>query len=454
MKGGGARRIADALATVALPVVATAAWIRWALGAIAAQEREIRPLSGLAYATFVQLAHSWGEGLGWRQTVHVGYAEDWRWGGHYTPLLFVAAKLASLSDSPWALARVQAVAVGLGCLAAWKLGRDEARWPGAVAGLAMYALSGPVALLALADYQDLVLTVPLTVLAVWAARHARPAVFVVCAALLGATREEALVLLPLVGLSGGLPRALLGAAVSAAYLLVYRGLGPPPYPNPLLDIAGWMAGPAHPPPVPNWHLYGVMSAPAWPWLLLAPVTALGTVPVAYFHASDPTGVGGIASPAIHHLAPLTAVAIAAGIVGACRPMRLGRAAAVATLGVVLVASGLSVHGWSTPLRTYGVRVRGTGEHPAWGLLARVPSDDAIFVPEEVAPAAARRARVVTRDSLGDRVPATQVRWALDDGRLQGDVVAEDRGWRLLSDPELPAVRRPGPPSQPMQIGHQ
>lgn len=446
-----ALRLGEALATVALPVVVAAAWIRWALATIALQEREIRPLSGLAYATFVQLAHAWGEGLGWRQTVHVGYAEDWRWGGHYAPLLHVAAWLASLSDSPWALARVQAVAVGLGGLAAWKLGKDEARWPGAVAGLAMYAISGPVALLALADYQDLVLTVPLVVLAVWAARHARPWVFVACAALLGGTREEALVLLPLVGLSGGLPRAVLGAAVSAAYLLVYREMGPPPYPNPLLDIAGWMAGPARPPPDPNWHLYGVMSAPAWPWLLLAPFVALGAVPVAYFHASDPTGVGGLASPAIHHLAPLTAVAIAAGIVGACRPMRLGRAAAWGTLAVVLVASVLSMRGWSTPLRTYGVRVRGSGEHPAWSLLAQVPADAAILVPEDVAPAAARRARVVTRDSLGDRVPAAQVKWALDDGRLRGTVVAEAGGWRLLQDPELPAVRRPG---QPHQVGHQ
>ncbi|MFN7146570.1 MAG: DUF2079 domain-containing protein, partial [Myxococcota bacterium] len=208
----------DALpaALVALvPAAAVAGWTAWVLRQVDAIEREIKPLGGLAYATFVQLAHNWAAGAGWVQTVHRGYAEDWRWGGHYAPVLFASSWLASFSDSPWALARVQVVAVGLGGLAAWKLGRAEAGLLGGAVGLALYLGSGPAVLLALADYQDLVFVLPLLPLAVWAARHATAPVFVLAAAALGAAREEALLLLPIVGLAGGAPHTLPGAAVTA-----------------------------------------------------------------------------------------------------------------------------------------------------------------------------------------------------------------------------------------------
>ncbi len=447
-----------ALLVALVPVAAVAAWTTWVLRQVDAIERSIRPLGGLAYATFVQLAHNWSTGAGWVQTVHRGYAEDWRWGGHYAPVLFVSSGLASLGDSPWDLARVQVVAVGLGGLGAWRLGRAEAGLLGGAVGLALYLGSGPVTLLALADYQDLVFVVPLLPLAVWAARHASAPVFVVTAAALGCAREEALLLLPIVGLSGGLSRALLGAVVTAAYLGFYRSLGPPPYPNPLGDILGFQVARAREVGAgalvslsPN--LYGAMAGAGWPWLLLAPVVALPAAAVALFHAQDPTGVGSIGSPAIHHLAPLTAASIAAGIVGACRVLRLGRVPAVLLLLGVAGATWASWSSWQRPLRDAALRGQGTA-HPAWALLAEADPDAAILVPEAVAPAAARRRSVVTLDSLGDRVPAGAVKLALDDGRLQGTIVAERGGWRLLRDPVLPAPRTHGTaaPGAPQPAG--
>ncbi len=429
-----------------VPWLVTAGWIHWILRCIDGIEQEIRPLSGLAYATFVQLADGWSSGAGWEQTVHRGYAGDWRWGGHYTPLLFASAWLSGHSDSPWALARVQAIAVGLGCLVAWKLGRDEAGRPGGLAGLALYAGSAPVALLALADYQDMVLILPILPLAVWAARHASALGFVLSAALLGAVREEALLLLPLVGLAGGLPRMMLGAGVLAAYLGFYQSLGPSPYPNPLRDILTFQAGQARaigPAALQSLapNLYGAMAGAGWPWLLAAPIVALPAAAAALFHAQDPTGVASLQSPAIHHLAPLTAAAITAGIVGAARLMRFGHVATVIVLMAVLGATANTWNAWQSPLRQYGLRVRGTGTHPAWALLDQVDSSEALLVPAAVAPAAARRRRVVTLDSLGDRVPLSAVRYALDDGQLQGTVVGESGGWRILKDPVLSIAPR-------------
>ncbi|MDP2317563.1 MAG: DUF2079 domain-containing protein [Pseudomonadota bacterium] len=444
---------------VALPVVVAAAWTAWCLERVDAIERELRPLGGLAYATFVQLAHDWSTGVGWIQTVHRGYAEDWRWGGHYTPLFVVTAWLSSFSASPWALARIQVVAVGLGGLAAWRLGRAEAgRWGGLV-GLALYYGSGPVALLALADYQDLVLVLPTLVLAVWAARHASALGFVAAAALLGATREEALLLTPLVGLAGGVNRGVLGAVVSGIYLLVYRSMGVTPYPNPLADILLFQAHQARTFGLgalgslsPN--LYGTMSGAAWPWLALAPTVALPAAAVATFHAQDPTAVGSVASPAIHHLAPLTAAAIAAGIVGACRLLRVHRVVAAGTL---LAVAGLTWNAWTrweAPLAQYGVRATGGPEHPAWALLADLPADAAVLVPDDIAPVAARRRWVVTLDSLGDRVRPANVRYALDHGTLEGTVVAEKDGWRLLRDPVLKERDHGDPNAMQPAVGRQ
>ncbi len=430
------------------PVLFSLAWMRWAMRVVRQQELEIRPLGALAYATFVQLADAWSEGNGWVQTVHRGYAQDWRWGGHYAPVLFVSSWIAGLGESPWALARVQAGAVSLGILGAWALGRAEAGWAGAVAAATMYACSGTVMVMALADYQDLVFTVPLLPAAVWAARHATPTVFVLLSAMLGACREEALVLLPLVGLAGGLRRALMGGGVAAVMLALWLSLGPSPYPNPLTDIVrAHLFGPAQPPPgapPPGGAGAGLRLEPdlwrqfastGFPWLFAAPVVALPAVPVAIFHAADPTGTTGIDSPAVHHLAPFVGATLAAGMVGACTLVRAAGRGGWAVTAAVVGLSVAQLAAWQGPLHAHAVRTRGAPPHPAWELLAQIPDGAAVLVSESIAPAGARRLRVVTADSIGDHVPVAAVRWAVvDDPSLAGTEVAVRSGWRLLRDP--------------------
>lgn len=442
------RAFAEPLLALLPPLVVTGAWMRWALGVVEVQERAIRPLSGLAYATFVQLAWNFSHGHGWTQTVHRGYADDWRWGGHYTPFFFLSALLSGLGDSPWGLARVQVIAVALGCLPAWLLGWAEARLLGAIAGLLLYAGNAAIAHIALADYQDLSLAIPLFPLAVWAARHGSTGAWVLAAVALGCTREELLVLLPVVGLSGHPRRALWGLGVSLGFFLVYRAMGPPPYPNPLSSILGWQASRGALDPSRfsgiEWGLYGTVAGSGWPWLLFAPLTALAGLPTLLFHHQDPTSVKSIISPAVHHFAPMVGAATAAAIVGIGRLMRIHTGLALLLLGVAAGTTWWSFRVWHEPLLEYGLRVRTLREHPAWALLAKVPADEALLVPESIAPAAAHRVKVTTPDGLGDRVKAHELRWAVDDGRFDGEVVETLSGWRLLRDPELVQGRQEQP----------
>lgn len=424
------------------PLVVAAAWIQWALKVVDLQERAIRPLSGLAYATFVQLAWAWSHGYGWVQTVHRGYAEDWRWGGHYAPILYANAWLASFSASPWALARVQVVAIGLGCIPAWFLGLAEAGLLGALAGVAIYAGCGSTVQIALADYQDLAFCIPLFPLAVWAARHGGIGAWCLAAVLLGCTREELVVILPIVGLTGGWKRAGWGAMVALGFGLVYQSMGTPPYPNPLSSITEWQVSRGIPEASRfagiRWDLYGMVAGSGWPWLLAAPFTALAGLPALLFHHQDPTSVKSVVSPAVHHFSPIVGAAVAAGIVGAARLMRVNRWVAVGVLIAVAATTRHSMLSWDAPLRSFGFRIQSTTEHPAWTLIAQVPEDGVLLVPEEIAPAAALRRYVVTPDSLGDRVSPGQVGWAIDTGGTEGEVVATNGIWRLVRNPKVSA----------------
>ncbi len=453
--------LAEAVLVVIPPWIAAFLQLRWTLAVIRRQEDEVRPLGGLAYATFVQLADAWGEGRGWVQTVHRGYAEEWRWGGHYTPWFFVASWLASLSDSPWALARVQAASVAAGILSAYLLGRAEAGLWGGIAALVIYACSAPALVLACSDYQDMVHVLPLAPLLVWAARHAGVPLFLVCVLAFGAAREEALVLAPVVALAGGPWRALLAAGAVAAALMVYAGFGPPPYPNPLYDVARWELGqlfgvattpvgghgapPAPPPgsggPRVEIDVYRSMLGSAWPWLLAAPRAALGALPVMAFHALDPTGTRGIGSPAVHHLAPLTAIGLSAAIVGVGALARASGRFGLAVMLAACVGAGASFASATPALAEHGMRTRGAGRHAVWALLDDVPDDAVLLLPESIAPAAARREKLVTLDSVDDRIAASEVDFAItNDASVRGTLVREERGWRLLADPAVPARR--------------
>lgn len=453
---------AEWLLVVGVPLALCAAWLRHNLGHVDGHEAQVRPLGALAYATFVQLAHNFANGEGWVQTVHQGYAQDWRWGGHFTPLFPVMSWLSGLSDSPWALARLQVIAVGLGVLASARLGWAEGRAPGALIGAALYAGSAPIMLMALADYQDIVLMIPALPLAWWAARHGSPIAFVVCGALLGCTREEALVLLPVVGLAGGLPRALLGALISLSFVGVYAAEAAASYGNPLLTIARFEAQAAtapqlHLPPVP-WSLYGFMGGPGLLGALLAPAVSVAAVPVMVFHTLDPESIRSALSESVHHLSPLVGIFTCGGVVGLARLCRLGRPAALLAIALSLGMIRASYAEWRPILMKQSWRIdRGPTERPlVWGLLKQVPKDDVLFIDLFLVPAAARRPFVITRDSETEPqairlLDGRPVRWAIVQGDFPGTPVDQAAGFTLYRvEPDQPyelrpRSHRPGPP---------
>ena len=439
-----------------IPLLVGAAWIAHHLGIVDRQAAAIAPLSGLAFGTFGHLAHNVANFGDWTQTVHFGYADDWRWGGHYAGLWPLLARLAGAGEDGWSLARWQVAIVGAGVLPAWWLGwKDVGPW-GAVVNAALYASAGMVSVLALSDYQDLTLLLPATILLVAAARHAPWWGFVVAAAVFGIVREEALVLLPVLSLFGGWRRVLLGFGVAAAVTAVWYHLGAPPYPNPLVSqIPRFLAHGAGGAVVRELShadvvTYARMVDAGAPWSVLAPEGWLGAIPTILFHAADRTRTTGLGSPAVHHLAPLVAVGLVGGMVGAGRLLaRCGRfvpLVALAMLGWI----GWRAVAWQTAVERYGVRVAdGAPEHPAWELLARVPEDEVVYVPASIAPAAVKRRSVVTEDSAGDRISVTRVRWAVvpDGGSIGGTQAAGAGGWVLLHYPQIvPQVRggRPEP----------
>ncbi len=433
-------------------VVAVAGWIAWGLRVVDVHELAVRPLSGLAFATFVQLADSFAETGRWVQTAHQGYAEDWRWGGHYAGWWPLTAWISGFWSSPWALAREQVVLVGLGGLGAWALGWREMRGWGAIAGLAPYLGSGAALTLALSDYQDMTMAIPTGVLVVLGARHARhPAWFVVSCVPFALVREELLVVLPALALTGGWKRAAQGAGVSVFVALLWFSFGEPPYPNPMLDVGTFAAKTALgvPPPADGPQPAGAAFDPmlyllfmdvGFPWSLVAPETLLAALPVIVVHAVDPTGTRGLGSPAVHHLAPLCAVALVGGMLGAARLMRRWPTRAPWIAALVVVVSLVRLATWEPALRKYAIRAdAGPSVHPVWSLLPQVPSGDTVYLPDRLAPAAARTHRVVTRDSLGAKVRRTEVQWAIsDEATYDGTVVAQEGGWMLVKGPNLRA----------------
>ncbi len=430
-----------------IPLLVTAVWVGWALLQVDRHEAGMASRSGVAYAVFVQIGHCWNQGWGWLQTVHPNYVERWHWGGHFGVLWLGAARLSSLFDSPWALARIQVTWVGLGCFSAWLLGWAEGRIPGGLVGLLLYAGSGSIVYIAMDDYQDLTLCLPLIPLVVWAARHAPAWVFVLAAAALASVREELWFLLPLAGLSRNCGRALLGALVAVAwYWLLHETTVILWEPPPLFRIEAFM-GAEHAVIDPRrLDLAASMFAfgSATPFFLLQPGCALAALGTSLFHAQPALDqlTGGLRFS--HQLAPIAGFAVAGAVVVLARVARFGVPGAV----VALLLAGGSVgfrldRDWEV-LRRQVVRSDGS-RHPAWELLEQVPSEAVLFVPSHLCPAAAHRRWLANEQSMPQRIRPETVTHAVvpADCGIQGTRLARSGPWVLLADPSgLPSSGDP------------
>lgn len=422
----------------ALALLVTAGWLHWALTQVDAHEASIASKGGTAYAVFVQISHNWTTGWGWVQTAHPTYVDQWYWGGHFGVLWLAAAKLSALSDSPWFLARFQVTLIGLGCFTSWLLGRAEGGSAGGLAGLVLYAGSGAVAFIAMEDYQDLALCLPFIPLAVLAARHGRCWTFVLAAAALAATREELWLLLPLVGLSKNLGRAMLGAGVALAWYWLLTRTTPIAWEPPVLFRVDEMHGSLQPILDPR-RLSLETHVFAWgnalPWFLLQPVCAAVVICLTLFHA-QPELSGLTSGMALsHHYAPVAGFALTGGVIV------LGRLAGTkgwaAVLAVLLACSSTA---WalqrSLPELERQIH-RGDGAtHPAWVLLEQVPGAAVLYVPAPLSPAAAKRRWLASDQSGTQRISEDRITHAIvpEGCGIQGRVLARSAPWVLLENP--------------------
>ncbi len=430
------------------PLLVCLLWTVLATSLVDAREQAIEPVTGGGLAPFVQLAWAWNAGLGWVQTVRWESVQAWWWDQHWGPLFVPIAWLSGLSDSPWALPRLQVLLVGLGSLGAWWLGWAEARLWGGWAALLLYASSAPLLLIATADFQLLALTIPLLPVAVWAARHASLPVFAAALLPLAAVREEALLLLPIVGLCGGLHRALLGAGVAGGWALLlhaWAGFFTGRSALALVLSESWrQASPALLPGI-DWAHYAGFCGGALPWMPGAPALALGAWAVAAFQYLPGTEL--ISNPGwrfVHHLAPLVGLSLCAAILTVGRLMRAlpwGRPLLLLAVGAsCAVALARVERPMAEPLHLEPP----VEPHPAWALLDQVPDDAVLLVPHRVAPAAARRRWLVMPQSLGYHIQPEQVTHLLDDGasiqrelrpqqswEREGTLLAELDVWTLV-----------------------
>ena len=357
------------------------------------------------FHTFFQVAWNFQDSGIFRQTVHVGYADSWLWGGHYTLTFLLASKLLQLHPTPGFLNALQLAAVCSSIPAGLLLGRNEGRHAtGGLLGILAVVGCPPLLVVTLADYQDLVFCIPALL---WATVFVRKgwlwAALIACGSL-AACREECLLLVPLVGLT--VPRSwsqrllwagattLAGAAVLG--LEVWFAGDMARYHSPITVVGpGSMQSLPHMVQLPGWLSHSLPTywralEPLGVLLLLSPLHLLGVLGISAFHLGDFYHATDWDSTLVHHFAPLVALVCAGVVIGGGRVLRwvlglgrLGPPLAWLLIGSVLAGSAWRVAGWRV-FRGAAWHAPITGKpsasitpHPAWLLASNLPADASV-----------------------------------------------------------------------------
>ena len=146
-----------------------------------------------------------------------------RLAAHFDPILVVLAPLWLVWPSPDALLVVQAIAVALGALPVFWLGRKHLRSERAGVGFALaYLLYPATQWLTLNEFHPVALACPLLLYAIWYLDEARLLPFAVFAVFAAATKEEIALVVAGLGLWFALAhrRRLAGAAIAVAGAVV------------------------------------------------------------------------------------------------------------------------------------------------------------------------------------------------------------------------------------------
>lgn len=210
-----------------VPAGAIALWY-WGLATVAQQRIDtLQNVGPSAFAVYNQIFWNFAQAGIFEQTILSGYVNNWVWSGHRSPWIFVVGWLYHLAPEPLTLCRIQIAAVALGGLPAFGLGWRAFGGPwGGIAGLVMYLGYPPLAVLALNDYQEIVLGIPLAVAAVHQAWRGSAWGFALACLATAASREEWILVVPFLGLlaQGAWRERLVWVARALAVVLVYFGV--------------------------------------------------------------------------------------------------------------------------------------------------------------------------------------------------------------------------------------
>lgn len=365
------------------------------------------PVEVQAFAVYEQVIRNLGVEGEVFQTIHRGYDDHWTWSGHRSLTLFVVAWIYRLAPGAEFLAQIQLFAVWAGVVPAALLGRRHAGAAGAAWAGLIYLAMPSTAAIALQDYQDLALALPLLVFAAWCLGTGRWPWVLVGAVAGMLPREECLVAVVALAvacppLKRGRPRwarwglqvlVVAGLAAGLAWALTAESVASssgytPSVGNALGDLFNGMDVPLWGWP-DRWGFYADIWSPAGLLAAFDPLAACAALGLELLHMTLPGGAGidrrwGGHS---HHMAPAAAFALVATISGGGRLMGLlGRrgwlglcAAVVVGVGSLLSTLKLAeTRAEELNLRVTAWPVGAAWQHPAWRLAAQLP-DDAIPV---------------------------------------------------------------------------
>jgi len=412
-------------------IPAAAAWIWFCTIAnrSAAQVMQLDNVESYALAVFTQIFWIWSEEGQWAQTIHFGYVDSWMWSGHRVGWLPIIGWLFGINPDPVWLCRMQIGLVSLGAFPAFGLGRLViGRVWGGLAGLVLYLGYPPLAAIALQDYQDLILAMPLLLFAIWQSRRRRPIAFCIAVLAAAMVREELIPMVILIGLAvpgtirqraSWMARAG-GVALAYGAVIWWLGRDFSGYDNPMLSHTGDMVllwPPVLTRTADDLHnFYLAFLKPVHFLALLSPLTLLPALGGLFFHLTAPAhgGVDSTWQGHIHHMAPVVAFVVAASLDGlglAVRTsVRLGRLRLVALVvgaGLGLASTAALAAPWMHFLHLQPSLwlTEPTSVAPEWALVADIPSDASVATDTRMSLVIAARRHAYTYDeSLAEKRP--------------------------------------------------
>jgi uncharacterized membrane protein len=285
-----------------------------------------------------------------------------RLGSHFDPILALFAPLWWIWPSPNMLLTAQAIAIGLGALPVYWLGRKHLASSRAALGFALaYLLYPPVEWLTLNEFHPVALACPFLLFAFWYLDEDRLLAFGVFALLACLTKEEIPLALAVFGAWYGLRRrhwvaggaiVLTAIAVFVIALLVViphfnHGAGSAFYER-YTAVGGSPEGVLHTAATHPWRLFekafngrglrylGTLIVPLLLLPLAAPLVAAAAVPELAINLLSKTPTQ--TSIHFHYTAGLIAPLVAGSVLGAARIVRFRpRAAVPLALAAVLIA---------------------------------------------------------------------------------------------------------------------